>query len=115
MSLPIAPSAARAAAQAERARALYRQSLKTILSWCVQRDLFYSEVDRCRAAFDENKGVKDPATIDKLIADGEELLKSYKHPDPYIIPWAAGGSKYARNAPVPSEIHLEYGFGGERK
>lgn len=35
---------AKRAVQKERARYLYRRSLKTILSWAVHRDLFYVEV-----------------------------------------------------------------------
>ena len=38
----------------------------------------------------------------QLILDQtEDLLKKWKHPDPYRPPTAPGGSKYERNLPAP--------------
>ncbi|CAL1353716.1 unnamed protein product [Linum trigynum] len=45
---------------------------------------------------------EDPDTIDRLIADGEAQYNKWRHPDPYIVPWAPGGSKFTRN-PTPPE------------
>jgi hypothetical protein len=39
--------------------------------------------------------------VQEIIEQTEELLESYKHPDPYRPPTAPGGSKYERNLPVP--------------
>ncbi|CAD0085377.1 unnamed protein product [Aureobasidium mustum] len=36
-----------------------------------------------------------------LFDQTEELLKQWKHPDPYRPPTAPGGSKYERNLPCP--------------
>ncbi|KAF4375279.1 hypothetical protein G4B88_021945 [Cannabis sativa] len=68
---------ARRAAQKERVRILYRRALKDTLNWAVHRHLFYQD--------------EDPDTIDRLIADGEASYNKWRHPDPYIVPWAPGG------------------------
>lgn len=39
--------------------------------------------------------------VQEIIEQTEELLNSYKHPDPYRPPTAPGGSKYQRNLPPP--------------
>ena len=36
----------------------------------------------------------------ELIAQTEEILERWKHPDPYRPPTAPGGSKFERNLPV---------------
>ncbi|CAM6102659.1 unnamed protein product [Calypogeia fissa] len=112
-SLPPAVLAKRAVQQ-ERARLLYRRSLKTILSWAVHRDLFYVEAEKTRAAFEANKDEVDGRRIDRLLDAGEAKLAKLAHPDPYIVPWAPGGSKYARNPPVPPEIEIVLDFGRQQ-
>ena len=49
----------------------------------------------------------------RTLRDGEATLASYSHPDPYIIPYSYGGSKYARNPPVPAEVKVVKDFGRE--
>ena len=49
------------------------------------------------------------------IEEGFETLDSYAHPDPYIVPTMYGGSKYARNPPVPGNIHVIRDFGREKE
>jgi len=39
-------------------------------------------------------------TIQAIIEETEQLLNTWKHPDPYRPPTAPGGSKYERNLPV---------------
>ena len=68
-----------------------------MLSWAVQRDIFYTERDRIRKEFEANLHLKDLGVVEKCIADGEAKLAEYAHPDPYTVPTAYGGSKYARN------------------
>jgi NADH dehydrogenase (ubiquinone) 1 beta subcomplex subunit 9 len=97
-----------------RALRLYRHSLKTCLSWCVMRDIFYTERDRIRNEFESNRDLTSAQAI-KKIEEGFETLDSYAHPDPYIIPTMYGGSKYARNPPVPGEVHVIRDFGRERE
>ena len=71
-----------------------------MLSWAVQRDIFYTERDRIRKEFEANLHLKDLGVVEKCIADGEAKLAEYAHPDPYTVPTAYGGSKYARNPPA---------------
>lgn len=97
-----------------RALRLYRHSLKTCLSWCVMRDIFYSERDRIRSEFESNR-LLTSAQASKKIEEGFETLDSYAHPDPYIVPTMYGGSKYARNPPVPGNIHVIRDFGREKE
>ena len=93
-----------------RALRLYRHSLKTCLSWCVMRDIFYSERDQIRSEFESNRSLTQSQAM-KKIEEGFETLDSYAHPDPYIVPTMYGGSKYARNPPVPGNIHVIRDFG----
>lgn len=51
--------------------------------------------------------------VDRLIAKGETKLREKAHPDPYIVPWAVGGSKFQRNPPLPTNIGFVYDFGKE--
>jgi len=116
-----------------------RHSLRQVLSWCVQRDIFYSELARIRDEFEKHRAVSvpsfaccvvclcahttrgasvcvsqaDPVTAERLLKAGEARLKEYAHPDQYTIPYAVGGSKYARNPPVPPQVHVTLNFGRE--
>ncbi|KAG7975875.1 hypothetical protein I3843_06G122400 [Carya illinoinensis] len=105
--------AARRAAQKERVRILYRRALKDTLNWAVHRHLFYQDASDLRERFDSNKHVEDLDTIDKMIADGEASYNKWRHPDPYIVPWAPGGSKFTRNPAPPSGIEIVYNYGRE--
>ncbi|OAE25982.1 hypothetical protein AXG93_1712s1620 [Marchantia polymorpha subsp. ruderalis] len=58
---------------------------------------------------------EDISRIDRLIGEGEAKLEKMRHPDPYTVPWAPGGSKYARSPPVPEEIGLVYDFGRQEE
>ncbi|KAG9142521.1 hypothetical protein Leryth_017008 [Lithospermum erythrorhizon] len=99
----------RRAAQKERVRILYRRALKDSLNWAVHRHIFYEDADRLRARFDANKDVEDLETIDRMIADGEAAHNKWRHPDPYVVPWAPGGSKFQRN-PIPPSGVINYIF-----
>eukprot|EP00963_Diacronema_lutheri_P003995 scaffold308_cov327-Pavlova_lutheri.AAC.28 len=55
----------------------------------------------------------DPNLIDELIEKGEKKLQAGRHPDPYTVPYYVGGSKYARNPPVPPEMRLVFDYGRE--
>ncbi|XP_059647594.1 NADH dehydrogenase [ubiquinone] 1 beta subcomplex subunit 9 [Cornus florida] len=104
---------ARRAAQKERVRILYRRALKDTLSWAVHRHLFYQDADVLREKFEVNKHVEDLETIDRMISDGEATYNKFRHPDPYTIPWAPGGSKFNRNPAPPKGIEIVYNFGRE--
>jgi len=100
------------ALQQQRIMHLYRHSLKAISSWAVQREIFYEEVDRVRAEFYKHKDVVESGVIDALLLRGEKRLHDLAHPDPYIVPYAFGGTLYERNPPHP---HMEqvFDFGKE--
>ncbi|KAG9444068.1 hypothetical protein H6P81_015408 [Aristolochia fimbriata] len=104
---------ARRAAQKERVRLLYRRALRDTLNWAVHRHLFYEDASRLRERFDANKHVEDLVTIDRLIEDGEAAHNKWRHPDPYIVPWAPGGTKFTRNPPPPEGIEIVYDYGRE--
>ncbi|TYH37355.1 hypothetical protein ES332_D12G034000v1 [Gossypium tomentosum] len=104
---------ARRAAQKERVRILYRCALKDTLNWAVHRHLFYQDASGLREKFEANKHVEDLDTIDKMIAAGEATYNKWRHPDPYIVPWAPGGSKFTRNPVPPSGIEILYDYGKE--
>ena len=97
-----------------RALRLYRRALKTALSWCVMRGIFYDERDRIRREFEKMRGV-GLVRGKRAIDEGYETLEGYAHPDPYIVPTMYGGSKYARNPPVPGEIKIMKDFGREKE
>ncbi|GLJ43781.1 hypothetical protein SUGI_0911470 [Cryptomeria japonica] len=113
MSLTEAGYAARRAAQQERVRILYRQCLKNALSWVIRRPLFYEDASRIRDEFEAYRHVDDIDTIDRMIGAAEAKLIRWSHPDPYIVPWAPKGSKFARNPPVP-EVEIVFDHGLEK-
>ncbi|KAK3134559.1 hypothetical protein QOZ80_6AG0550720 [Eleusine coracana subsp. coracana] len=104
---------ARRAAQKERVRLLYRRALKDTLNWAVHRHLFYQDASDLRDKFEANRSVEDPDVIDRLIVDAEARYSNFQHPDPYIVPWAPGGSKFTRNPPPPQGIEIVYNYGKE--
>ncbi|RRT55800.1 hypothetical protein B296_00044903 [Ensete ventricosum] len=95
---------ARRAAQKERVRLLYRRALKDTLNWTVNRHHFYQHASDLREKFEANKHAEDLDTIDRLIQVGEANYEKLRHPDPYIVPWAPGGSKFCRNPPPPAGV-----------
>ena len=78
------------------------------------RDIFYTERDRIRHELESNRNLTSAQAV-KKIEEGFETLDSYAHPDPYIIPTMYGGSKYARNPPVPGEVRVIRDFGREKE
>lgn len=84
-----------------------------MLSWCVDREIFYTERDRIRRAFEAKGKLSELGAIEKAVSDGEKTLESYAHPDPYTIPTMYGGSKYARNPEVPHDVGMVFDFGRE--
>lgn len=81
---------------------LYRKSLKTCYNWAIDRDLFLDEASKIRQAFNANRHLapSDPE-VKHLIRVANEKLQTLTHPDPYVIPWMPGGSKFMRNPPLP--------------
>ncbi|KAL0384026.1 UNVERIFIED_CONTAM: NADH dehydrogenase [ubiquinone] 1 beta subcomplex subunit [Sesamum radiatum] len=113
MSVSTASYLARRAAQKERVRILYRRALKDTLNWAVHRHLFYPDADALREKFEANRNVEDIELIDRMIAAGEATYNKWRHPDPYIVPWAPGGTKFCRNPTPPPGIEIIYDYGRE--
>eukprot|EP00850_Spirogloea_muscicola_P014885 SM000110S18892 [mRNA] locus=s110:145315:146668:- [translate_table: standard] len=115
MSLAKAATVARGAEQQRRVRALYRHALKTVLSYAVQREVFYDEADKLRERFEANKHEANRERVDYLLETGERRLEEIRHPDPYTVPWAVGGSKYARNPPIGEEVEVVHDYGRQEE
>lgn len=86
---------------AQRVCRLYRHSLRNLLSWTIDRDVFNLHSRQLRDRFRANASEKDPSRVMKLLREGEAEFAENKHPDPYIPPVNPGGSKWQRNIPPP--------------
>jgi NADH dehydrogenase (ubiquinone) 1 beta subcomplex subunit 9 len=82
---------------------LYRHSLRVLLSWAVDRDIFNEAATELRARFDAQRGVSASAAS-RLLKEGDDELFSFTHPDPYKCVYMPGGSKFMRNPPLPMEV-----------
>jgi NADH dehydrogenase (ubiquinone) 1 beta subcomplex subunit 9 len=82
---------------------LYRASLRTLLDWAVDRDIFNEEATKLRARFDASRGVS-AAAASRLLREGEDELFANMHPEPYKLPVMPGGSKFMRNPPPPLSV-----------
>lgn len=69
---------------AQRVTRLYRRSMKHLLSWCVEREIWRKEALKLRAEFDHYKYETDRNKITTLLEEGEERYRRQSHPDPYI-------------------------------
>ncbi|KAF2322821.1 hypothetical protein GH714_031079 [Hevea brasiliensis] len=84
-----------------------------LLQYLVTKVENEGEASNLREKFDANKHVEDLDAIDRMIAEGEAQYNKWRHPDPYIVPWAPGGSKFTRNPTPPSGIEIVYNYGRE--
>ena len=82
---------------------LYRDSLKLMSSWCIDRDIFNEEATKIRNQFDDERGCKPEKAI-RLLRQGQEQVWEYTHPDPYRNPIMPGGTKFMRNPPIPMDV-----------
>mmetsp|Transcript_19346 Transcript_19346/g.22410 ORF Transcript_19346/g.22410 Transcript_19346/m.22410 type:complete len:155 (+) Transcript_19346:138-602(+) len=89
--------------QNQEAALLYRNSLKVLSSWAVDREIFLTESEKLRARFDSERGCSS-AKAARLLKDGKAELFANTHPDPYCVPYMPGGSLFMRNPPLPIEI-----------
>mmetsp|Transcript_5543 Transcript_5543/g.7649 ORF Transcript_5543/g.7649 Transcript_5543/m.7649 type:complete len:151 (-) Transcript_5543:147-599(-) len=84
---------------------IYRQSLKLLNSWIIDRELFNEEATLLRGEFDKNAALPvDSPKVSFLLEEAQEKLISYSHPDKYIVPWMPGGSLFMRNPALPLEV-----------
>mmetsp|Transcript_34460 Transcript_34460/g.96199 ORF Transcript_34460/g.96199 Transcript_34460/m.96199 type:complete len:163 (+) Transcript_34460:88-576(+) len=82
---------------------LYRNGLKVLSSWAIDRDIFNDEATKLRAKFDAERGCNSGKAL-RLLREGEDELFAYTHPDPYRNPIMPGGSKFMRNPPLPMDV-----------
>mmetsp|Transcript_8883 Transcript_8883/g.14433 ORF Transcript_8883/g.14433 Transcript_8883/m.14433 type:complete len:155 (-) Transcript_8883:1315-1779(-) len=87
----------------QRVTRLYRNSLKLLMSWAIDRDVFREEGLKLRARFEANRGLS-LGEGEGALKLGEAELREYFHPDMYVLPYMPGGSKFMRNPPPPLEI-----------
>mmetsp|Transcript_26231 Transcript_26231/g.46658 ORF Transcript_26231/g.46658 Transcript_26231/m.46658 type:complete len:111 (-) Transcript_26231:172-504(-) len=94
---------------------LYRHALKDSLHWVFSRDVWMAEAVKIRSEFEAYKHVTEPAAVSALLDKGEKQLATETHPNPYIVPYFYGGSMYARNPPVPTEIKIHMDWAREEQ
>ncbi|GLE02078.1 hypothetical protein PINS_up010916 [Pythium insidiosum] len=84
---------------------LYKQSLKTLDSWVIDRRLWNEEATKIRAQFDSHKAL-DPNSglVKRLVREAEEKLEKYTHPDRYVFNYMPGGTRFMRNPPIPLDV-----------
>ncbi|KAH8915044.1 hypothetical protein BT69DRAFT_1357063 [Atractiella rhizophila] len=78
---------------------LYRRALKGSLNWYIRHDEWRIKALHIRAMFEQNRQVRDPRAVAKLLAEAEKEVAKWDHPDPYIVPSFPGGTKWERNLP----------------
>jgi len=67
---------------AQRVTRLYRRSLKHLLSWYVDRQVWRQEAIKLRDRFDEAKNVSMTKAAE-LLEEGEREFRINRHPEPY--------------------------------
>ena len=83
---------------------LYRKSLRTVSSWCEDRDVFNYETTEIRKEFNENKNIPvGSAKLTRIMREAKDRLEAQTHPDPYIQAYMPGGSLFMRNPAFPNE------------
>lgn len=86
---------------------LYRESLKQLQSWAIDRDVWLDEASAVRDQFDANAHFKvDSGRVKALLRMAREKLVKYQHPDRYVVNYMPGGTLYMRNPPLP--LHVCY-------
>ena len=68
----------------QRVTRLYRNSLKHLLSWTMNRDAWREQAVLLREKFDENKSLTDRHKIENVLKYGEAEFEKWRHPAPYI-------------------------------
>ena len=77
-------SLARKLTHQQRVTRLYRNCLKHLLSWTMNRQLWREKAVILRERFDDNKHLTDRFQIEKVVKEGEEIFRQFMHPAPYI-------------------------------
>eukprot|EP00979_Chaetoceros_neogracilis_P000490 scaffold111_cov201-Chaetoceros_neogracile.AAC.3 len=82
---------------------LYRKSLKLLLSWAIDREIFLDEADILRSRFEDGRSASEAKAI-RLLKEAKDEMHKNTHPDPYCVPFMPGGSLFMRNPPPPLEV-----------
>ena len=79
---------------------------KTIFQIRTNTSNYLLQVDALaiREAFEDHKHVRDPATIQRILGEGEIAFRQRMHDMPYINPMSPGGTKFERNTPPPPSV-----------
>merc|ERR1712137_547868 len=88
---------------------LYRQILKEQQSWIAHRGQWNEIACSTRDAFKAQKHLS-PIKAEPLIKDAQAQLDYWRHPNPYINPYAEGGVCYQRNAAPPYDLTMDEAF-----
>lgn len=84
---------------------LYRQGLKALQSWVIDREIWCDKAAQLRKRFDAYKHLSPTdARAVKVLEAGEEELFVRNHPDRYIPAYMPGGSLFMRNPTPPKEL-----------
>eukprot|EP00968_Pinguiococcus_pyrenoidosus_P023718 scaffold3970_cov257-Pinguiococcus_pyrenoidosus.AAC.3 len=98
----------------QRVMRLYRQSLKCLFSWVIDREIWCDMASDLRKKFDKNKGLEPTSRkAQKLLEAGEEELFQYEHPDRYVPAYMPGGTLFMRNPTPPKELVYPNGVPAE--
>ena len=68
----------------QRVTRLYRNCLKHLLSWTMNREIWREQAVLLRERFDENKSLTDRIQIERAVLEGEAEFEKWRHPAPYI-------------------------------
>ncbi|XP_058973010.1 NADH dehydrogenase [ubiquinone] 1 beta subcomplex subunit 9 [Pocillopora verrucosa] len=88
----------------QRVMRLYRNSLRHLLDWVIDRQTWRQEAVKLRERFDAHKHEKDRRVIHKILEAAEREFEKHKHPFPYVHPDSPDGSKWERNIPPPPHM-----------
>lgn len=90
----------------QRVTRLYRNALRAHFNWAVQRPIFIEKAEALRAEFEANrKYTPESPEARYAVLQGERKLAEFSHPEPYVMCWMPGGSKFMRNSPPPPFPH----------
>lgn len=68
----------------QRVMRLYRNSLRHLLDWVIDRQTWRQEAVKLRERFDAHKHEKDRRVIHKILEAAEREFEKHKHPFPYV-------------------------------
>ena len=84
LKMATASHLARGITHQQRVTRLYRNSLKHLLSWCVNRKAWRTEALQLREQFEVNKYESDRRRLTFLLANAEAEFDRRRHPYPYV-------------------------------